>query len=654
MNGATEESGLLQTAGSDGLQLDGHWWRQRWRHLLILSVPWLLLLLLGIPLLWSELERAVREPALRARDSVREEAVQVLTRALDLLRHDVVFLADLPPELISADTRADSVAARLFLSFSRSSGYYDQVRWIDEKGDERLRVNNRDGRVALVPPEQLQNKADRPYFSEAVSLPAGSIYFSQLDLNVEHGTIEHPLQPTLRVVSPVLDQGRNHGVVVLNYRAQRLLDRLRQLGARQGVKLFLVNHDGYWLLGPSAEDEWNWQLGNGERRLVASLPGLWQQMQNRSSGNWRGEGGDWSWIDLDRVEVLHSREGVQVDAHRFGLRVLVELPDGAVGTLSWRWKGVVAVLALFILGLAAFLILRLLRSMLAESSRRCELELANSALIEAGRDMQAMQAELARVERLSSLGLMIAGVAHEMNTPLGGASLALSTVQSSLDELLRRLDAGLRRSDLERFLADSREALAIAQAETGRAVGVVQRFKQVAMDRTSLQRRRFDLAEAILDADVRLRHWDPQQPVQLALDLPPGLLMDSYPGPLGQVISNLLSNALEHAFPDGGAGRISIAIAADGPERVVLKFSDNGKGIPQAELPRILEPFFTTGRHRGNTGLGLHILHQMVSEVLGGRLQVESVAVDESRGAGQGTRFTLYLPRKGPDTLPSV
>nr|WP_301296364.1 ATP-binding protein [Pseudomonas citronellolis] len=130
--------------------------------------------------------------------------------------------------------------------------------------------------------------------------------------------------------------------------------------------------------------------------------------------------------------------------------------------------------------------------------------------------------------------------------------------------------------------------------------------------------------------------------------------MDSYPGPLGQVISNLLNNALEHAFPDGGAGRISIAIAADGPERVVLKFSDNGKGIPHAELPRILEPFFTTGRHRGNTGLGLHILHQIVSEVLGGRLQVESVAVDEARGTGQGTCFILFLPREGADTSPSV
>ncbi|WP_178119530.1 sensor histidine kinase [Pseudomonas sp. SCB32] len=652
MNGVVEDAAAQPAIRIGWLRFNGHLLRQHRRHLLTLVVPWLLLLLLGLPLLWNELERVAREPVLRARDSVREETVQILTRNLDLLRHDVVFLADLPPELISSDTRPDSVAARLFLSFSRSSINYEQVRWIDEHGDERLRVDNRDGHAELAPPEQLQNRADAAYFSEAVGLPAGSVYFSELDLSTEHGVIEQPLQPTLRVVSPVLDQGNRRGVVVLNYRAQRLLDRLRQLGSRQGVKLYLVNNDGYWIVGPRAEDEWNWQLGNGEHRLAVSQPGLWQAMQVRKNGHWVGEGGDWSWIDLNSAEVLNSREGALVDTHRFGLRVLVEVPDAAIGTLGWRWKLLVAVLAFAIIGLAGFLILRLMRSMETEALRRSELERVNGALIEAGRDMQAMQVELARVERLSSLGLMVAGVAHEMNTPLGGASLALSTAQSSLGELLRRLDTGLRRSDLDRFLADSREALAIAQAETTRAAGVVQRFKQVAMDRTTLQKRRFDLAEAILDADVRLRRWDPHQPVQLVLDLPEGLWMDSYPGPLGQVISNLLGNTLDHAFPDGRAGRISIALAADGPAWVVLRFSDNGKGIARDDLPRILEPFFTTGRHRGNTGLGLHISHQIVTEVLGGRMQVESVSANEAEGVGSGTCFTLHLPCRGPDAGP--
>ena len=185
MNGIAEEVAIQPADRRGWLRFNGLFLRQHRRHLLTLVVPWLLLLLLGMPLLWNELERVVREPALRARDSVREETVQILTRSLDLLRHDVVFLADLPPELISADTRPDSVAARLFLSFSRSSINYDQVRWIDENGDERLRVDNRDGHVELVPSEQLQNRADAPYFSEAVGLPAGSIYFSELDLNAE-------------------------------------------------------------------------------------------------------------------------------------------------------------------------------------------------------------------------------------------------------------------------------------------------------------------------------------------------------------------------------------------------------------------------------------------------------------------------------------
>ena len=115
MNGIAEEVAIQPADRRGWLRFNGLFLRQHRRHLLTLVVPWLLLLLLGMPLLWNELERVVREPALRARDSVREETVQILTRSLDLLRHDVVSLADLPPELISADTRPDSVAARLFL-----------------------------------------------------------------------------------------------------------------------------------------------------------------------------------------------------------------------------------------------------------------------------------------------------------------------------------------------------------------------------------------------------------------------------------------------------------------------------------------------------------------------------------------------------------
>ncbi|KAF1050910.1 MAG: Alginate biosynthesis sensor protein KinB [Stenotrophomonas maltophilia] len=617
------------------------------RHLLPLVIPWLLVLIVGVPLLWHELERVVREPALRARDNVRDESVQILTRALELLRHDVVFLADLPPELMRDDTRAGSVAARLFLSFSRSSGYYDKVRWLDERGNERLRVNNRNGQVDLVAPADLQNKAQRPFFSESVGLPRGGLYFSELDLNVEQGVVEQPLQPTLRIASPVVYDGQNYGVVVLNYRAQRLLDRLRGLGERQGLKLYLVNEDGYWLLGPHREDEWGWQLGHDERRLPLQMPELWRQINAQPLGSWRGEGGDWTWIDMAEVEVLRSHENAPVSAQHLGLRILVQLPDGAAGTLGWRWKILVGGLSAFMLGLAGFLILRLTDSMDAELARRRELERVNLALVEAGHDMQALQVELARAERLSSLGLMIAGVAHEMNTPLGGASLALSAAQSALEQLLERLDSGLRRSDLERFLGDSQEALEIAQVETRRAVGVVQRFKQVALDRTSLDRRPFDLAETLLDADVRLRHWDPKSAVSLELQLAEGLRMESYPGPLGQVITNLLGNALDHAFGDTLGGQLLIRAEADGPEHVRILFSDNGKGVPAESLGQILEPFFTTGRHRGNTGLGLHVVHQIVTQVLGGSLEVTS-ATD---GPQRGTRFNLRLPRQGPQSI---
>nr|WP_225540612.1 HAMP domain-containing sensor histidine kinase [Xanthomonas sp. XNM01] len=126
--------------------------------------------------------------------------------------------------------------------------------------------------------------------------------------------------------------------------------------------------------------------------------------------------------------------------------------------------------------------------------------------------------------------------------------------------------------------------------------------------------------------------------------------MDSYPGPLEQVVSNLLSNALAHAWPQGGPGRIRIRAAADGSDHVRIEVDDDGRGIPAEDLPRIFEPFFTTRRNRGGTGLGLHIVHQIVTEVLGGTIEVRSRTSDT--GGGRGTRFVVRLPRVGPERTP--
>ncbi|APW38500.1 hypothetical protein RD110_15890 [Rhodoferax koreense] len=612
------------------------------RRLVFMVLPWLVLLLILFPLAWHELDAALEGPLLRDRDDTVQDTSDIIVRTLGSLRRDVAFLSELTARQPLIDVSANSSIAQLFTSFAASAPQYDQVRWIDETGMERLRVNQRVGPPVVVSAAQLQNKGSRPYFHEALRLPAGSVYFSELDLNVENGVIERPLEPTLRVASPLVVNGQRRGIVVINYRANRLLERLAGLSRQQRIGVYLLNAQGYWIQGPNKADDWAGQLGRTDRALSHSQPALWQAVQQEDHGELRDAGGAWAFKRITPGQDL-TLAGVrgQVADGALGLRLLVRIDPEAALQRTWRWKAVLAT----IFAVAVLITLRLGwqtgRNLAARKAHEEELQAANSALRQANEQLQTVQTELARADRLSSLGLMVAGVAHELNTPLGTATLALSTVQQRLDVLALLLKQGLRKSDLEDYVASSHAALDVVLTSLRRSAGIVQRFKQVAVDRTTMEQRRFDLAEIVLDADPRLRKWDHGNPVQLKLDLAPGLQMESYPGPLEQVIANLLDNALAHAFVNRPGGQITVRALADGPDHVCIWFSDDGIGVPESSLARIFDPFYTTSRHSGGTGLGLHIVYQLVHDVLGGSIEAANLAEG-------GMVFTLRLPRKAP------
>ena len=616
------------------------------RRVLLLVLPWLIVLGLLFPLAWHELTSALEGPLLRDRDDTVQDASDIIVRTLGSLRRDAAFLSDLTSRQPLADVSAGSGAAQLFVSFATSAQQYDQIRWIDETGNERLRVNLRGGPPVVVPKEGLQYKGDRPYFRNTADLPPGSVYFSELDLNVENGVIERPLEPTLRVASPLVVEGRRRGVVIINYRASRLLDRLAGLSRQQQIGVYLLNAQGYWIRGPLEGDNWAGQLGRSERALGRTDPALWQAVQEGEHGVYRDGNGDWAYKQLMPSQDMNLA-GVpgRLDDGALGMRLLVRA-DRNAASQAWRWKGVLALILATALAITLRLARQTARNMATRKAHEEELQQANRSLRLANEHLRTVQTELARADRLSSLGLMVAGVAHELNTPLGSATLALSTVQQRLDMLELLLKQGLRKSDLEDYVASSHQALDVVLASLRRSAGIVQRFKQVAVDRTTMEQRQFDLAEILLDADPRLRKWDASHAVQLKLDLAPNLAMESYPGPLEQVIGNLLDNALNHAFVGRTGGIITIRAVADGPDHACIWFSDDGVGVPDASLAHIFDPFYTTRRHAGGTGLGLHIVFQLVHDVLGG--SIEAANVPEG-----GMVFKLRLPRKAPLKKPS-
>jgi ligand-binding sensor domain-containing protein/signal transduction histidine kinase len=256
---------------------------------------------------------------------------------------------------------------------------------------------------------------------------------------------------------------------------------------------------------------------------------------------------------------------------------------------------------------------------------------------DAYRQLKDTQAQLAAHEKLASLGSLVAGVAHELNTPIGNSLLMASTLQEKTDMLAARFaQANLKKSELEGWIAAASEASALIQRSLHAAAELVNSFKQVSVDQASTQRRRFDLAQACHEIAATIMNQVRRGGHTLSLEVAPGIVMDSYPGPLGQVLINFVNNALLHAF-DGHGGRMVLTATLNGADRVRIEFRDNGRGIPAEHLSRIFDPFFTTRMGQGGTGLGLNIAYNIVTTLLQGSIQVESTP-------GQGTVFILDLP----------
>lgn len=272
-----------------------------------------------------------------------------------------------------------------------------------------------------------------------------------------------------------------------------------------------------------------------------------------------------------------------------------------------------------------------------EDELRAAKEEAESALLE----LSAAQRNLIDAERLAALGGLVAGVAHEVNNPIGISLTVASSFARRVEMFeaaLRSPEGGLRRSQLEEFVRTSRDASEQLVANLQRAGELIQSFKQVAVDRSHAERRTFVLSEATDQIITSLKPVLKRAPITLAVDVPEGLFIDGYPGFYGQILTNLFLNAVNHAFADGRAGTISITARPRGADDIEIIFADNGAGMTPDVQRQAFDPFFTTRRNEGGTGLGLHIVYNLVTQQLGGRMMLES-------REGQGTTFRIIMPR---------
>ncbi|WP_051222071.1 sensor histidine kinase [Neptunomonas japonica] len=256
--------------------------------------------------------------------------------------------------------------------------------------------------------------------------------------------------------------------------------------------------------------------------------------------------------------------------------------------------------------------------------------------------LKEAQTNLIHSEKMASLGSLVAGIAHEINTPLGNSLTVATTVSDITRNISKDIESGaLTKSALDSFIESITEASTILERNLETAAKQIRNFKNVAVDQTSEKRRKFDLKQVIDEIIYTLNPLIKHTPFDIEVSVPPDISLDSYPGPLGQIITNCFNNTLLHGFEGKSSGLIRIEANLINEKYLSLIISDNGNGMSPAECEKAFDPFFTTKLGYGGSGLGLNLVYNLTTTILGGTVDINSKI-------NMGVTLNFKLPISAP------
>lgn len=515
-----------------------------------------------------------------------------------------------------------------------------QIRWLDVNGQEIIRYDRKNGRVIRIPEEQLQNKGSRYYFQEAKKLVGSQRYFSPIDLNREIGVIERPFKPTVRVAMRAEnEEGLAIGILVINYALKSVITQLRELsGAR--ANLLIVDQEGFYILHSNKEKEWGKDLSQLQNNITAEFS-EWKSIDEYSGRGLRETA-------FGLVSVAHV--GAIEESNVMNLYLIASTPNLLVSELHTRSN-----LIIIVFGVLGFLIVlwlinkdsqyrrKIVGLLLGLKNEKAALQIAQRELKEKTELQESLIGELVQESKLSALGMMMAGLSHEMNTPLGAAKMTTGSLQRELEKLKQAINKGDAQEEILRMLKKGEKCKQLIEASIDRCIELTVSFKRLAIDRKQEEITEFQLTQVINDVLVSITPKLKHSNVKIINLINDDIVIRSSPGAVSQLYQNLILNAYDHAFDNKKTGEITLDIKQHETE-IQLLVRDNGKGISPEDIGIVFDPFVTSKRSKGNTGLGLHLCYQITTKTLEGIITVESEV-------NKGTCFAIKIPLTKSDAL---
>jgi signal transduction histidine kinase len=529
-----------------------------------------------------------------------------------------------------------------FVNFGLAAENISQIRWLDSEGQEKYRVNFKAGQAELVPKQQLQNKSSRYYFTEGMEHSKGDVYITPIDLNVERGAVVTPHEPTLRAsYRTISDSFILNGLIVVNFDLSKTLQQIKSLSTMQ-AQIQLINGEGYWLLHPRKDKEWGFMLEQPMLTLGKEDSQLWQVITQLPKSQ------DLIASHSHATSFLKMTLGNNSANGTNDIIVLVKADDSVQNEIV-LWSFFIAfACAVSLISISGLYLKRSYRDQRQIIKARAHLEHEQQELLAANTKLQRyikqqhqLQGELIEAQRLSSLGLMVAGVAHEMNTPLGGAAISLSNAQLINQQLKDKIDQGFTKQFLETSVERIADNLSLSKVNLDKAIAHVKSFKEMAHDRSNDQLVSFNIEKVIHDLllGLKSRFKASKVTIETKIDVKKDII--SRPGIISQVIESLIVNAISHAFDEVDNKQIQLHVHLNQQGDLCISVSDNGCGIDDSLRSNLFDPFVTTSRNHGHTGLGLYLVHEWVTSVLNGKIQL---VASKDLPEGIATKFKITLP----------